>query len=105
MRDPMFWILDGHTPVPTNDINAYAEFWKDEENRRVGKDYVGDILISTVFLCVDHGWGGGPPVLFESMVFGSEDEELQDYQERYCTWDEAVEGHKRIVEWVKKKVT
>ena len=39
------------------------------------------------------------PVLFETMVFGGE---YDDYQERYHTYDEAEEGHKRIVEMVDK---
>lgn len=64
---------------------------------------IGQSRISTVFLSMDHGLGGligdGTPVLFETMVFGGEHD---DYQERYHTYDEAEEGHKRIVEMVDK---
>ena len=52
----------------------------------------GEIVVSTVFLGLDHGWGDGPPVLFETLVFP--DTKRMD---RYCTWDEAVAGHERIV--------
>ena len=53
--------------------------------------------ISTVFLGIDHQFGmGSPPILFETMVFGGE---LDQEQERYCTYREAEEGHKR---WVAK---
>lgn len=59
--------------------------------------------VSTVFLSMDHSLGGligdGSPVLFETMVFGGEHDE---YQERYHTYDEAEEGHKRICEMVDK---
>ena len=59
--------------------------------------------ISTVFLSMDHGLAGrigdGTPVLFETMVFGGEHD---GYQERYHTYDEAEEGHKRICEMVDK---
>jgi hypothetical protein len=64
---------------------------------------IGQSRISTVFLSMDHGLAGligdGTPVLFETMVFGGEHD---DYQERYHTYDEAEEGHKRIVEMVDK---
>jgi hypothetical protein len=64
---------------------------------------IGQSRISTVFLSMDHGLAGligdGSPVLFETMVFGGEHDE---YQERYHTYDEAEEGHKRIVEMVDK---
>ena len=64
---------------------------------------IGQSRISTVFLSMDHGLAGligdGSPVLFETMVFGGE---YDDYQERYHTYDEAEEGHKRKVEMVDK---
>ena len=64
---------------------------------------IGQSRISTVFLSMDHGLGGligdGTPVLFETMVLGGEHDE---YQERYHTYDEAEEGHKRICEMVDK---
>ena len=64
---------------------------------------IGQSRISTVFLSMDHGLAGligdGSPVLFETMVFGGEHDE---YQERYHTYDDAEEGHKRICEMVDK---
>jgi hypothetical protein len=58
---------------------------------------VDEIKISTVFLFMDHNHGDGPPVLFETMVFGSN---LDEEQERYCTEDEARAGHARMVQRV-----
>lgn len=55
------------------------------------------ILVSTVFLGVDHRHGEGVPVLFETMVFGGK---YNDFQRRYCTYDEAIEGHNNICELV-----
>lgn len=46
--------------------------------------------ISTVFLGLDHSWNGGPPVVFETMVFGGP---LDEEQDRYCTRAEAEAGH------------
>jgi hypothetical protein len=47
--------------------------------------------ISTVFLGIDHNLeGDGPPLLFETMVFGGK---LDQEQDRYATYDEALAGH------------
>ena len=86
---------DGKTPV-----RASSEDMANRDyDRRVAEDHLQDVHISTVFLEWDHSYDGGPPLLFETMVFGGE---LEGHQERFHTWDEAVEGHKRIVEQVKE---
>jgi len=38
---------------------------------RVGHDMIGRYSVSTVFLGLDHGWGSGPPILWETMIFGN----------------------------------
>jgi len=88
---PRYWMLDGHTPVGTQDLYAWGEFMQGGK-RAVGKahDPEREILVSTIFLGLDHGYDGGPPVLFETMIFGGPHD---DYQKRYCTWDEAERGH------------
>jgi len=62
---------------------------------------VGPFLVSTVFLGIDHNWGGGPPLIFETMIFnqGPESERPwhEEYQERYSTWEQAEAGHARAV--------
>jgi hypothetical protein len=51
------------------------------------------VCVSTVFLGLDHNFlRTGPPVLFETMIFGVPF--VSEWQRRYCTWDEAVDGHK-----------
>lgn len=62
---------------------------------------VGDesVRVSTVFLGADHNFLGGPPLLFETMVFRDGPEE----QERYCTWEEALIGHQKMLEYAKKE--
>jgi hypothetical protein len=68
--------------------------------KHVGNTFVGEQRISTVFLHFDHSLNFGqemgpfPPVLFESMIFGGEHD---DYQRRYCTYDEALEGHNNLI--------
>ena len=46
---------------------------------------------------LDHAFMGGPPLLFETMIFGGEHDQ---FQERYSTWEEAMAGHKKAVELV-----
>ena len=54
--------------------------------------------VSTVFLGFDHGFGDGPMLLFETMVFrkgkGMDDQDCR----RYSTWKEAICGHQETVE-------
>lgn len=92
------YILDGHEPVLSNDLIAYAKWFK-AADRHVGKTQISDdIEISTVFLGLNHNYGAGIPILFETMVFGGI---LDGELERYATWEEAEEGHKRWVEKVR----
>ena len=52
--------------------------------------------ISTVFLGIDHSFGGGKPVLFETMCFSGSYTDL--YCRRYRTWDRAYQGHFELLE-------
>jgi hypothetical protein len=101
---PMYYRLDEHrNPVPldANDWAAHAaEFAKD---RRVALTHVGGKRVSTVFLVLDHGFSDtGPPLVFETMVF-AEGSSMDEYCERYATWDEAVAGHARAVMELRKE--
>lgn len=71
-------------------------------NRHVGNDVVCGKHVSTVWLGLDHNHFGGVPLVFETMVFSEHDGNSDIYMERYSTWDEALEGHKKAIEWVKK---
>jgi hypothetical protein len=73
------------------------------ENRRVARTEINpDVYVSTVFLSMDHGYDEeGPPILFETLVFGGPmNEEIW----RYSTKKEALEGHKRTVRQVRKEI-
>lgn len=60
----------------------------------VGNTTIGDALVSTVWLGLDHSYDNGEPVIFESMIFGGDRDE---YSERYSTLEEAQQGHLRLV--------
>lgn len=67
--------------------------------------YVDNYRISTVDLGIDHSFGFGKPLYYETMIFNSEEEnKFEDYQERYSTKDEAIIGHNKTIEYVKEKI-
>lgn len=79
----------------------WAMWFEHADERRVALTQVHRATVSTIFLGVDHSWGGGPPLLFETMVCwpgGNRDE-----QERYTTLDEARAGHEQMVAWVRRQ--
>jgi hypothetical protein len=87
-------------PVVEPDLFAWARwFERGDEVRRVAETVVGNARVSTVFLGLDHNFSrSGPPLLFETMVFGGDHDE---YCDRYATRAEAEAGHAAAVEMVK----
>ena len=60
---------------------------------RVALTKIGPVEISTVFLAINHGFSSDSvPLVFETMIFGGK---FSGYCERYSTWQDAEEGHKR----------
>lgn len=58
------------SPVPCPNLFEWAE-WFETAQRQVKHDTFGEIRVSTVFLGIDHNWReDGPPILWETMVFG-----------------------------------
>ena len=76
-----YYKLDGKIPVPSDLMEWSAMI---ESGRQVlWQDEVGDQLVSTIFLGLDHNFSStGPPVLFETMIFREGEGE---YQERTTT--------------------
>ena len=93
------YILDGHKPVKCDLMTWGRWFEKADKARIVKQEKTGDVEVSTVFIGIDHQWGKGPPLLFETMIFGGPHDQ---YQERYSTWEEAELGHALAVERAQK---
>jgi hypothetical protein len=56
-----------------------------------------DMVVSTVFLGIDHSFGGSTPILFETMVFiGDSAEDIE--VERCSTFAESLLMHQRMVD-------
>jgi len=82
---------DGRTPVEEPDPLAWAS-QMEADKCIVQQTTLEEIKVSTVFLGIDHSFGDGPPLLFETMIFGGKYEE-EEYQKRYSTWAQAEAGH------------
>lgn len=88
------YVLDGHIAVECNDPLNWAKFFEINK-RRVALTNGFKVRVSTVFLGIDHSFGFGPPLLFETMVFGKGGWIERDCG-RYSTWLEAEVGHKKM---------
>ena len=89
------YILGKNHELIETDLMTWATFFEVNSNRRVALDKIGDVSLSTVFLGINHNFGDGEPLLFETMIFGGE---RNDEQWRWHTWEEAEQGHKKILE-------
>lgn len=89
----MFYSFENGEIKPVTQITDSV--W-DLENRKIDyTDINEDIYVSTVFLVIDHNFGDrGPPVLFETMIFGGEHDGTQY---RYTNVEDAKKGHKKAV--------
>ena len=86
---------DGHQLIPVNAAIWAIWFETSMPDRIVARTYIdSDCYVSTVFLGLDHSWGHGPKLLFETMVFQNGHSTDMD---RYSTWTEAEAGHEAIV--------
>lgn len=90
----MWYGLDGQ-PI---DAASAERLLADDLARRIAHTTIvttkGTVTVSTVFLVLNHSFGEGPPVLWESMAFGGP---LDEDQRRYASREAAVAGHAEMV--------
>jgi len=88
-----YYVLVDKQPVITDDLTLWARNQHIDQRRVAETEAITDVRVSTVFLGLDHGFGG-TPLLFETMVFGGE-ADMECW--RYSTWDAAQAGHDAVV--------
>lgn len=71
----------------------------DDCGRHVGDDTIDGVRVSTVYLAIDHSFGGRPPLWYETMIFGGD---YDGEQQRYTTEEQAQAGHAAWVAKVKQ---
>lgn len=99
------YILDenGH-PIPCDDLIVW-EKWFEKANRQLQRtelviDDETEVTVSTVFLGMDHNFVGSKPLLYETMVFGGDNDGLCH---RTSTAGEASRMHQVVVDTVINK--
>jgi hypothetical protein len=86
--------LEGRTPVPVDDLIEWAAwFERAREDCVVRQEERRGVRVSTVFLGLDHQFGSGRPLLFETLVFGGRRDGKMN---RYATWEDAEQGHREL---------
>lgn len=96
------FILDdtGANPIVEPDLIKWARWFESRMSPRiVQRTRVGNAEVSTVFLGVDHQFGRGEPILWETMIFGHKGDE---YQTR-CggTREDAMKMHEQAIKHLK----
>lgn len=74
-------------------FERWLELTGDLEYKIVAKTKVGTNEVSTVWLGMNHNWGRGPPLIFETLVFPACDDMY-----RYATLEQALNGHETMVQ-------
>jgi hypothetical protein len=101
--DLLWYILDENgEPKPVTDLMEWAR-WKvaNPTAHEIGYDIIGDASVSTVFLGVNHQHGDGPPLVFETMIFGGA---LDRHGRRYSTLKDARSGHRALCDEVRSRL-
>lgn len=86
----LYVLNENDEPIPEPDVERWgkASFWR---HKHIAEDTIGGVRVSTVFLGIDHNhFDIGPPVLWETMIFGGR---FDDWQDRYTSRADAVRGH------------
>lgn len=99
-----YYLLDENNVPYEVTLEEFAEsdIWVDRKRNTVARNEFGDVLVSTVFLGIDHSFGMGEsaPILFETMILGGE---YDGYQIRCSDWNTAQKHHNQALELITSK--
>lgn len=87
MSRPLYYDRDGE-PIT---LERWIALVEDADYRRIARTDINGIVVSTVWLGIDHQFGDGPPLIFETMIFGGPHDE--ETWRRYDTEANARAGH------------
>ncbi len=90
------WFDRDGKPIGVAEMTQLA---RDHAYRVVARDFVGVIEVATVWLGFDHSLRESTPVIFATFVFGGD---LDEYQRRYSTEDDARSGHDKVLATVRR---
>jgi len=99
----MWYTLDeNNKPVVSTDLESCKWMEKNRMKKALKQETIDDVYVSTVFLGLDHSWpkDNVTPLLWETMIFGGKHDQ---YQDRYTSVEEALEGHQKAVNLINSK--
>lgn len=97
----VYWVLDEQRRPVSTDALSWAKWFENLTSRSIAKTTVMGFEVSTVFLGCDHRLGEGPPILWETRVFGEGSSDL-DMERCSGTWEQAEEMHRRMCDRVRE---
>ncbi len=92
-------------PIPNERFLEGAMQLGDRTLCQVAFDEIAGVRISTTFLGLDHRFEpGGPPLVFETMIFppALEERYFERDQWRYSTWDDAEASHQALADGLRR---
>jgi hypothetical protein len=103
-KSPYYKLDEAGEPVPCENILEWAAWFAQSHEARVvvKTELPSGTTVSTVFLGIDHGFHGGDPVLWETMMFGGAYDLACD---RYRSRKDAIVGHEVWVLVAKGEMT
>jgi len=115
MRQEKYILDKDGNPKEEPDLMTWARWFETaNEERIVARTDLKDVYVSTVFMGLDHNFGLGKPILWETLVFENKTtteeymgrkftfhKTVGEYGERYHTKDEAMSGHLLTVAKIK----
>lgn len=93
-----YYDKEGNPMTTAEWVNAF----EDREFKQVALTTIGPYRVSTVWLGLDHRFSGnGPPLIFETMTFTDDNDNLGNRVWRYSTITKARMGHKAACRLIK----
>ncbi len=109
--DEIYYDIDGKPMSQEDWLSKFADMgYKQVARTTISLGDNDRVTVSTVWLGLDHNWLDGPPLIFETMIFGlGEKDTPRDDDEfgyepcyRYSTKEDALRGHDACVKAVRR---
>lgn len=102
IKYPRIYILKNKKPVRCTDVNLILKHLENYATDILAYTTISEARVSTWFLYIDHQTSNdGGPLLFETLILGGKHTgEIW----RYSTYEEAEEGHKRVVKMLMEEL-
>ena len=97
----LYYDLNGKAIKGKNALMEWAELCKSPKRILKQDFFCPRIKVSTVWLGLDHNFGGGKPLIFETIIFFNH-KTMEMF--RYSTREEAESGHQEAVKMVKNPI-